>query len=806
MKRKIFSIFLALVLVLSFSLMTAVPAGAVDLYTGVVLVERGGATAEWSNAAPAGYNGDYTVKFTLPAVPTWDDMAIVEVWYGQALSTISNDDLSFTYYSEVGAPCPFPALYLDTDDDGVADWGLGGQKTAIQTAGEWVSTLPTDYWNGRAYDPETGLVSGPENWKTLAEHLAGYPTATIFYVALEYGGPPTANGVLYVDDITISGTIYTVEPIALVDDDFTSATPGWEVTHFLTIQDAIDAVETADGHTILVADGTYNENVVVNKSLTIKAASSPVIDGEGTLTNPAIHVSAADVTLEGFTIQNFIATGADQAGDIGAILVEGDNADILGNIVRNITCTGTAGDCPAGLGIDVSANYVEVIGNEVYDISSIGIRVRARFEDAEIEKTDILLEDNTVHDTGNSCVLVVGYVTGIEISGGNKIYDSLAPTPFSILMIPFSTHAPSNVLIEGNTIYNGYSNICLGGVTNVTITGNTIYGAIPHYSDPENIKGKNIYIREWGGFLTEDVTITSNNITGAEGSGVYIRYDGGDASSMASTTSINFNKISGNTEYGVLNQIDTSVDAEVNYWGDISGPTCEVGGYLNPGGTGNAVSDYVAYLPWLTRDSETVLADEIEYFGYPMVHLETGWNTFSTPIALDAGCNEWDEYVALGDGLAIHATSPAYAFDPTVTPPWVPLNGDNADYPLKPCDAIYVRMAEPDIAAILFSPDLSVPSKDLYAGWNLVGLAYMETVGYMDAGEALAMVLKVTGDLEGYELVVSPPVAGQQSSWFALPGGLSAKDMYITEGYWVSMKNPGTLVGFSFTPISLHLK
>ncbi|WP_420147650.1 hypothetical protein, partial [Spirosoma sp.] len=42
---------------------------------------------------------------------------------------------------------------------------------------------------------------------------------------------------------------------------------------FSSIQAAIDAAATLDGHTITVASGTYTENVTVSKSLTITGAN-----------------------------------------------------------------------------------------------------------------------------------------------------------------------------------------------------------------------------------------------------------------------------------------------------------------------------------------------------------------------------------------------------------------------------------------------------------------------------------------------------------------------------------------------------
>jgi len=120
-----------------------------------------------------------------------------------------------------------------------------------------------------------------------------------------------------------------------------------------------------------------------------------------------------------------------------------------------------------------------------------------------------------------------------------------------------------------------------------------------------------------------------------------------------------------------------------------------------------------------------------------------------------------------------------------------------------------VQMAERDIAAILYSPDVSVASKDLVAGWNLVSFARFPSSNPEEQCRPARLVLRtveqVTEDRMGWELVVNPPV----NWWYGSPwhncwqddgdGGL----MFVTLGYWVFMQNDGTLAGLSSTPIPL---
>ena len=92
--------------------------------------------------------------------------------------------------------------------------------------------------------------------------------------------------------------------------------------NFSMIQDAIYAPNTSAGDVITVDSGMYNENVIVNKSLTICSASgnlSDTIVQANNLSDHVFEVTAGFVNISGFTV-----TGATCSGKAGIYL--GSNA------------------------------------------------------------------------------------------------------------------------------------------------------------------------------------------------------------------------------------------------------------------------------------------------------------------------------------------------------------------------------------------------------------------------------------------------------------------------------------------------
>lgn len=97
-----------------------------------------------------------------------------------------------------------------------------------------------------------------------------------------------------------------------------------------TIQDAMDAPETSDGHTIQVDAGVYSEHLIVYKSLKLvgEDRNTTIIDGDGIGT--VVVITANNVQISGFTIRN---SGSDFCS--GICLTFSNNTMIEGNLIKN---------------------------------------------------------------------------------------------------------------------------------------------------------------------------------------------------------------------------------------------------------------------------------------------------------------------------------------------------------------------------------------------------------------------------------------------------------------------------------------
>jgi len=113
-------------------------------------------------------------------------------------------------------------------------------------------------------------------------------------------------------------------------------------TWYSTIQSAIDGA--APEAIVTASTGTYNEHITIDKALTLKAGSSPVIDAGGTGT--AVTIAASNVNITGFTIRNAVT---------GVLVSSGSGNELhFSNIINNTTwgVNNTSGNL-----VDAEDNY-----------------------------------------------------------------------------------------------------------------------------------------------------------------------------------------------------------------------------------------------------------------------------------------------------------------------------------------------------------------------------------------------------------------------------------------------------------------
>ena len=114
------------------------------------------------------------------------------------------------------------------------------------------------------------------------------------------------------------------DPVQVFDAD------GNFVNAFTTIQGAIDDAGTLDSFKIVVGPGEYNENVTVDKQLTVAGAGTVLLNGEG-LGGNGITIAADNVTIDPITVTDFAGHGFYIDSTVSNILLDGVRATGNGN-------------------------------------------------------------------------------------------------------------------------------------------------------------------------------------------------------------------------------------------------------------------------------------------------------------------------------------------------------------------------------------------------------------------------------------------------------------------------------------------
>jgi hypothetical protein len=321
-----------------------------------------------------------------------------------------------------------------------------------------------------------------------------------------------------------------------------------------TIQEAVDAA--SDNDTIMVAAGLYKENVVIDKSLTLKGAQAGV---------DARNRSGAETIIE-----------PDEGTGIKVITTDGRVVVIDGLTVRNAVHAMSTPEF-APMAADIIVRNVRVLNPSEFGIS-LTFTLRTTVEYCYVEGAKIAINAGAVQPAPPT----------VAIFRNNEVVNS----EFGI------TGYLKDSLIEGNLIRD-FAN---GGVAisaqflNTEIRNNTVTGYVKgaamtfeksHHDRP----------------ISENVTVKGNTFTGNL-HGIYVFPDQTELKGIT----VNFNNIADNSWRGVRNDGGETLDATRNWWGASDGPRG-----AGPG-NGDAVSANVDFEPWLgaalvTVKTETVTDD-----------------------------------------------------------------------------------------------------------------------------------------------------------------------------------------------------
>jgi titin len=349
-------------------------------------------------------------------------------------------------------------------------------------------------------------------------------------------------------------------------------------TAYATIQAAVDAA--LPSAIIDVDAGTYNEQVYVDKPLTVRGARAgvdgrsnlrtlggeTVLNGALTASNTrtsSFYIGANNVTIDGFTIQ-----GQTTIGDEGAGVVIGPNRNGT-HFVNNIVQNNVAG---LFLSNDSPTNPAVIQYNLFRGNNNAGANGgRAIYTNGAIfgdKLVNVLIDNNAFQNNRGG-------------SGTTSLEAAIA-------IQAFAAGKQSDITITNNVMDNNGKAVLFFNTDRIVIKNNYITNTLDHYSGTLRFEGNN-----------HDVTIQNNTVYNNPGPAVAVDSKGvpGDNWGFVVTN----NNFYGNSlQYGSKLSVvfdDTvyigSPDVRYNYWGSASGPGGDGSGtgdgvygigHVNPGG------------------------------------------------------------------------------------------------------------------------------------------------------------------------------------------------------------------------------
>ena len=250
-----------------------------------------------------------------------------------------------------------------------------------------------------------------------------------------------------------------------------------------SIQAAVNAASAGD--IIVIAAGTYTENVTINKALTFQGAnfgvSGNATRGAESTINGAFTVASNNITIDGLRFNG------------GASAVKGesaanayDNLVIQNNLIQNTT--DSAIRLGLGTGGGIGSDNWTISNNKIENITGNSLTGMVLFNVTGLTVTNNVVNHDAAGSTGRRGINLDG-VQNATVTGNTINMGLVDPTdPFAassaapwIIQVSMSDREVSDVNISNNSVsgaYRGITPLSQRTITNLDISGNTVSNVI----------------------------------------------------------------------------------------------------------------------------------------------------------------------------------------------------------------------------------------------------------------------------------------------------------------------------------------
>lgn len=382
-------------------------------------------------------------------------------------SDLTNTSITISWYTNVLSANR--VLYSLNSDLSSPEWS------------EWDNNTQTLYMNDSVILSSGETMYPEQDWDNYTQNpsitLSGLsPNTTYYYSAFSYKADNTS---LYSNSSIRNFTTLRDPKTWYVDDDLADC-----LADFTSIQDAVNV--SMDGDTIIVCNGTYVENVFVNKTLNITGIGNPVVDANQK--GSGFTLASNGNVVQGFYINNSAYPGPCPLGSIpeagikvgyttylvsGMSCIQITDHESTDNIIRNNTFNGS--------GIFLVKGYLHGSDRNLIAENTF-IASQLRIEGSSYNNITL---NTFAEGTYNSYITIEGL--SYRNAGNNLIYDNTFVKNFTSSMpaVWIKSYAEGNTV--SNNTFSGYGGIRFdsGGCV---IQNNLIVGDTPVQDEDAGIK------------------------------------------------------------------------------------------------------------------------------------------------------------------------------------------------------------------------------------------------------------------------------------------------------------------------------